>query len=207
VSSPPRGLDERGLAPSWQEQFERWYEETVRAGLYEPDAMVLASADSEGRPSARTVLLKGFDERGFVFFTNLASRKGSELAQNPSAALLFPWYQLGRQVIVAGEVSGLEAQAADEYFATRAYGSQIGAYASRQSSVISGRDALERERERMEARHPRERPVPRPPWWGGLRLAPDSVEFWQGRPDRLHDRLRYRRRENAEEWLIERLSP
>ncbi len=210
ASEPPaeRGLLERDLAPTWLEQFERWLGESQRSGMREPDAMVLASADSQARPSARSVLLKGCDERGFVFFTNLESRKGRELAQNPHAALVFPWYQLERQVLVTGEISELEPQASDAYFASRGYGSRISAYASRQSSVIPNRASLEDSRERMQARFPAERDVPRPAWWGGLRLEPDSVEFWQGRPNRLHDRLRYRRSaREPDTWVIERLAP
>ena len=176
--------------------------------MREPDAMVLASADSQARPSARSVLLKGCDERGFVFFTNLDSRKGRELAQNPHAALVFPWFQLERQVLVTGEVSELEPQASDAYFQSRGYGSRISAYASRQSRVIPDRASLEHARALMEERFPAEQVVPRPAWWGGLRLAPDGVEFWQGRPDRLHDRLRYRRSaSDADSWVLERLAP
>jgi pyridoxamine 5'-phosphate oxidase len=168
--------------------------------------MVLASADGDGLPSLRTVLLKGLDERGFVFFTNLRSRKATELARNPHGALLFPWYELERQVIVTGEVAEIEPDASDRYFASRAYGSQIGARASAQSSVIPDRASLDDARARLEASFPADGTVPRPPWWGGLRLAPSSVEFWQGRRNRLHDRLRYRR-DQGDRWLIERLAP
>jgi len=200
-----RPLCETDLAPTWLEQFEQWLEQSRQAGVAEADAMVLATADGAARPSARSVLLKGCDERGFVFFTNLASRKGAELEHNPHAALVFPWYAISRQVLVEGEVSALEADASDRYFASRPYGSRIAAYASRQSSVIADRGALERAQAEAQARFPPDGPLPRPPWWGGLRLAPSSVEFWQGRRDRLHDRLRYRR--DGGGWLIERLSP
>jgi len=203
-----RPLREDELAPTWLEQFERWLGEATRDGIYEPEAMVLATADADARPSARTVLLKGCDEQGFVFFTNLHSRKGRELESNPHAALVFPWHAVHRQVLVTGAVSQIEPDRSDAYFASRAYGSRIGARASRQSSVIAGRAVLEDARTQAERRFPPDRPVPRPPWWGGLLLVPESVEFWQGRRDRLHDRLRYRRpAQGAGPWLIERLSP
>lgn len=216
-SGPPAGpperrpedspLEEGQLAPTWVEQFQRWLADSRQAGIVEPEAMVLATADAAAHPSARTVLLKGCDEEGFVFFTNLGSPKALELADNPSAALVFPWYPLRRQVIVTGAVAPIEARASDAYFASRAYGSQIGAYASRQSGVIAGRGVLDHARAAAEAAFPAGKAVPRPVWWGGLRLAPDSVEFWQGRPDRLHDRLRFRRPARDGDWIVERLSP
>src|SRR5688572_21444959 len=160
--------------------------------------MTLATATPDGAPSARTVLLKGVDERGFVFYTNYESRKGRELAANPRAALVFHWPQTPRrQVSVCGSVERLSARESDEYFRTRPFGSRIGAWASRQSEVIAGREGLEAEHAEGE--------VPRPPWWGGYVLRTDIVEFWQNRPNRLHDRLRYRRSDG--EWVLERLSP
>jgi len=152
------------------------------------------------------VLLKGVDERGFEFFTNLDSRKGRELAANPQASLLFPWYPLRRQVIVTGAVVAVSVERADEYFASRAHRSQLGALASRQSSVIADRGVLERALAELEQRYPPQEPVPRPERWSGFRVEPETVEFWQGRRDRLHDRLRFRR-EPAGEWVVERLSP
>ncbi|HEY0516553.1 MAG TPA: pyridoxamine 5'-phosphate oxidase [Solirubrobacteraceae bacterium] len=199
------GLEERDLAPSWLEQFEAWWRDVEAAGVPEPQAMVLGTVGADGQPSARSVLLKGVDERGFEFFTNLQSRKGGELAANPRASLVFPWYALRRQVTVAGTVTAVEQQRADEYFASRAYGSKLGALVSRQSSVISSREPLERERAELERRYPPGADVPRPAHWGGFRLVPSEVEFWQGRRDRLHDRLRYRR--SGERWVLERLSP
>jgi pyridoxamine 5'-phosphate oxidase len=197
------GLDEDHVAPTWLEQLRVWLGEA--AELLEPNAMVLGTAGADGRPSARTVLLKGLDERGLVFYTNLDSRKGRDLRANPYASLLFPWVELQRQVALAGRVEEVGPGESDAYFATRPYGSQIGALASPQSEVIAGRDVLERARDELLARHPEGGPVPRPPHWGGLRLVPDEVEFWQGRPDRLHDRLRYRR--DGERWVVERLAP
>jgi pyridoxamine 5'-phosphate oxidase len=201
-----RTLDEEDLASDWLTQFESWRAEVDEALFAEPDAMVLATATPDGQPSARTVLLKGIDERGFEFFTNLDSRKGQELAANPRASLLFPWYALRRQVIAIGSVVTLGGERADEYFASRAYRSRLGALASRQSSVIDGREVLERALADAERRYPPDGPVPRPERWGGFRVVPASVEFWQGRRDRLHDRLRYRR-EGAGDWVVERLSP
>jgi pyridoxamine 5'-phosphate oxidase len=200
-----RGLDERDLASGWLEQFEGWFEEAAAAGMFEPQAMVLATADGDGQPSARTVLLKGFDERGFEFFTNLDSRKGRELAANPRASLVFPWYGLRRQVVVVGSASALGEERADAYFASRPYGSRVSALASEQSSVIASRAALEEERAQLERRYPSAGEVPRPPRWSGFRVAPETVEFWQGRRDRLHDRLRFRR--SGELWTVERLAP
>jgi pyridoxamine 5'-phosphate oxidase len=173
--------------------------------MFEPQAMVLATADGDGQPSARTVLLKGFDEHGFEFFTNLDSRKGRELAVNPRASLVFPWYSLRRQVVVVGSVSALEDERADAYFASRPYGSRVSALASEQSSVIPSRAALEEQRAELERRYPSAGEVPRPPRWSGFRVAPETVEFWQGRRDRLHDRLRFRR--SGELWSVERLAP
>jgi pyridoxamine 5'-phosphate oxidase len=151
------------------------------------------------------VLLKGLDDRGFEFFTNLDSRKGRELAENPRASLVFPWYALRRQVVVLGTVGQVEDERSDLYFATRPYGSQIGALASSQSSVIGSRAVLEEAKAQLEARYPPSGEVPRPARWGGFRVAPETVEFWQGRRDRLHDRLRFRRA--GEVWTIERLAP
>ncbi len=165
--------------------------------------MVLATADAAGRPSARTVLLKGYDVRGFVFFTNYESRKGRELAANPAASLVFPWYPLHRQVLVCGPVERTSRAETEDYFAIRPRGAQLGAWASAQSRPIPDRSTLEAAWEAAELRFPQE--VPAPPHWGGYRLAPTSVEFWQGRISRLHDRLRYRL--NGDTWIVERLSP
>src|SRR3954462_1180411 len=197
------GLSEDDLAATWLRQFEHWLADAVAAGIGEPNAMVLATADERGRPSARTVLLKGVDDGGFVLFTNRDSRKGRELAETPRATLLFPWHDLQRQVIAEGAVEALTPAEDDAYFATRPHGSQIGALASPQSQVIPSRVELERAFADAAERHPG--PVPRPERWGGLRLRPDAVEFWQGRPDRLHDRLRFRREDGA--WRVERLAP
>jgi pyridoxamine 5'-phosphate oxidase len=165
--------------------------------------MVLATASADCRPSARTVLLKGVDERGFVLYTNLESRKGRDALANPTAALVFDWIELGRQVVVTGSVERVADAEADEYFASRPRGSQIGAHASRQSSVIASREELDESCAAASDRYPGE--VPRPPDWGGLRVAPETVEFWAGRPNRLHDRLRFRRA--GGDWVVERLAP
>lgn len=195
------GLSESDLAPTWLEQFDRWYADA--ADLREPNAMVLSTATPEGVPSARTVLLKGVDERGFVLFTNHTSRKGRELAANPRAALVFPWVELERQVLVSGTVEQVSAAETEEYFRSRPRGSQIGAWASRQSTVVT-RQELEARQAALEERFAGGE-VPVPGFWGGWRVVPLSVEFWQGRPSRLHDRLRYRLADGA--WVVERLSP
>jgi pyridoxamine 5'-phosphate oxidase len=199
------GLSETDCAADPFSQFQLWLAEAVEAGLTEPNAMVLGTVGADRRPSARTVLLKGVDDRGFVFFTNYASRKGRELAAYPVASLLFPWYDLERQVAVSGEVSKVDLAETHAYFRSRPRGSQLGAWASRQSAVIGGRAGLEDRYAELAARWPREVPVP--DFWGGLRVVPDSVEFWQGRPSRLHDRLRYVRAEPGQGWCLERLSP
>jgi pyridoxamine 5'-phosphate oxidase len=198
------GLAETDLAPTWWEQFAAWFAEAV-AALPEPNAMVVATATDDGRPSARTVLLKDVSEQGLTFFTNLDSRKGREAAGNPRAALVFPWFALQRQVVIDGDLEEIEPAAADAYFATRERGSQLGAQASQQSAVIAGRDVLDEAYARAAEKWPEGQPVPRPERWGGLRVVPHAVEFWQGRPDRLHDRLRYRREGGA--WRVERLAP
>jgi pyridoxamine 5'-phosphate oxidase len=197
------GLSEGELAEDWPTQFGRWLAEAVAAGLAEPNAMVLATADDEGRPSARTVLLKGYDVRGFVFFTNYESRKGRELTANPYASVVFPWYPLHRQVIVCGPVERTSRAETEDYFAIRPRGAQLGAWASAQSERIPDRAALEQAWAAAERRFPGD--VPAPPHWGGYRLAPTSVEFWQGQISRLHDRLRYRLA--GQSWVVERLSP
>jgi pyridoxamine 5'-phosphate oxidase len=186
-------------------QFKRWYEEARAAGLELPDAMTLATATPDGTPSARMVLLKGVDERGFLFYTNYESRKGRELADNPRAALVFHWPQSPRrQVLVNGRVEKLADEESAAYFHTRPRGSRLAAVASRQSEVIPDREALERAFAELDTEHTGD-DVPRPPWWGGYVLRPDTIEFWQNRPNRLHDRLRYRR--ERERWVLERLSP
>jgi pyridoxamine 5'-phosphate oxidase len=185
-------------------QFGDWFEQAARAGVRMPEAAAVATASADGAPSARMVLVKGFDERGFTFFSNYESRKGTELAENPRAALLFYWDPMGKQVRIEGPVERTSAQESAEYVRTRPRGSQLSALASPQSRPVAGRDVLERRVAELESRHPGdELPVPR--WWGGYRLVPQSFEFWQHRDDRLHDRLRYTRRDG--EWTIERLAP
>jgi pyridoxamine 5'-phosphate oxidase len=200
-----RGLSESDLDPDPFQQFRAWYEEAVAAGLMEPNAMTLATATRDGRPSARMVLLKGFDADGFRFYTNYESRKGHELAENPWAALVLFWVELERQVRIEGRVMQSPPQESDAYFQSRPLGSQLGAWASHQSQVIPNREALERRMADLEAEYTGQS-APRPPYWGGYRVVPSVIEFWQGRPNRLHDRLRYQRRDDGT-WLIERLSP
>jgi len=185
--------------------WERWLEEAVKGGIREPNAVVVATADAAGRPSTRTVLLKGADRRGFVFYTNYESRKGAELAANPNASLLFPWHDLERQVIVNGAVEKATPEETEAYFHVRPLGNQVGAWASAQSTVLSGRQELERHVEARMAEF-RGKVVPVPPFWGGYRVVPATIEFWQGRPSRLHDRLRYSRQPDGT-WKRERLSP
>ena len=197
------GLDERDLAADWLTQLRHWLAEAEDGGVLEPNAMILTTATPEGAPSARTVLLKGLDERGLVFFTGYDSRKGRELRGNPRAALVFPWVELQRQVVIEGPVERVDEADSDAYWASRPRGSQLGALASPQSQPIASRADLEQARDALAAEHPDE--VPRPERWGGFRVAPDAVEFWQGRADRLHDRLRYRREDG--EWRVERLAP
>jgi pyridoxamine 5'-phosphate oxidase len=200
----PTRLSERTFHLNPIQQFRRWFRAVRRAGLAEPNAMTLATSTADGHPSARMVLLKGIDERGFLFFTNYESRKGRELAANPHAALVFYWREVNRQVRVAGRVSKLPAAESDAYFATRPPGSRIAALASRQSSVIASRAVLETRFAELKAGYPNDGP-PRPINWGGYCVHPDEIEFWQQGPNRLHDRLRYRKIRGA--WILERLSP
>lgn len=199
-----KGLTEEDLAADWVTQFAQWLADAVAAELPEPNAMVVGTADSEGRPSARTVLLKGYDERGLVFYTNYESRKGSESRVNPYASLVFPWFAMHRQVVVAGSVAPVDRAETEAYFATRPRDAQLGAWASPQSRVVADRAALDELLRATGERFPDE--VPPPPHWGGLRVTPHTVEFWQGRTGRLHDRLRYRRTDEGV-WMIERLAP
>jgi pyridoxamine 5'-phosphate oxidase len=185
--------------------FRAWMHDAVRAGLHEPNAFVLATAGVDGMPDSRIVLLKGLDERGFVFFTNYSSRKGEELAANPRAALLFPWHPLERQVRVEGTVGRLSVEENDVYFASRPRAAQIGAWASPQSQVVHDRAELDRRYDVVAARFGDEGEIPRPDHWGGYCVEPGTVEFWQGRIGRMHDRLRYRRGDAG--WVTERLAP
>ena len=204
-------LLESDLAADWTTQFTAWFADAAAFGLPEPNAMIVATAaapDAGGiaRPSARTVLLKGYDARGFVFYTNYRSRKGSELVENPAASLVFPWFPMQRQVIVSGGVEKVPRAETEAYFATRPRGSQLGAWASPQSQVLPNRAAVDAGLAAAIERFGADGPVPAPPHWGGLRVVPDAVEFWQGRSNRLHDRLRYRRLP-GEAWVVERLAP
>lgn len=184
-------------------QFARWFADAAGLGHVEANAMTLATVDGRGRPSARIVLLKEFDERGLVWYTNYDSRKGRELAANPNAALLFHWQPLERQVRVEGVVEPVSAAESDAYFAVRPLGSRLGAWASPQSEPVDSREALAQAYDEAAARHGQN--PPRPQHWGGFRLVPEAWEFWQGRPSRLHDRIRYRR--DAGQWVRQRLAP
>ncbi|HEY7223123.1 MAG TPA: pyridoxamine 5'-phosphate oxidase [Micromonosporaceae bacterium] len=202
---PGGGLTEDGLAGTWLEQFRRWFAEAAAAAtIVEPNAMVVATATSAGEPSARTVLLKGVDERGFVFFTNYGSRKATELRANPRASLVFGWYPIGRQVIVGGTVERVDRAETESYFASRPREAQLGAWASPQSRPVT-REQLDTALAEERRRYPEGTPVPAPPHWGGLLVRPLTVEFWQGRPGRLHDRLRFRW--DRDVWIVERLAP
>lgn len=201
------GLDERDLDPSPTVQLDKWLHEAIAAQHPEPTAMTLATASPAGEPAARVVLLKGLDERGLVFFTSYESDKGRQLAENPRASASFFWVMLERQVRVIGTVAKVSREESEAYFRSRPRESQLGAWASKQSTVMSGRSDLETRLEEMRARFG-DGEIPCPPDWGGFRVVPDHVEFWQGRPSRLHDRLRYTRTRNGEaSWTIERLSP
>ena len=185
-------------------QFGVWFEQACASGIHEPNAMSLATAGSDGRPVARTVLLKQYDERGFVFFTNLESRKARHLAENPHAALLFPWVALERQILITGRVERVSVAEAAAYFVTRPVGSQLAAWASPQSTVLSSRGLLEAKWEEMKRKFA-DGKIPLPSFWGGYRVLPDLFEFWQGRSSRMHDRFQYTRTDGA--WVIERLAP
>jgi pyridoxamine 5'-phosphate oxidase len=199
------GLTEDILADDPVTQFSRWLADAVEAQLPEPNAMVLATTSPGGQPRARTVLLKGHGASGFAFYTNRSSVKGRQLAANPRACLLFPWYALYRQVIIEGTVTAMSEADSEPYFHSRPRGSQLGAWASRQSAVIGSRSEIDRRYAELDRRWPPGTTVPMPDFWGGYLLAPETMEFWQGRANRLHDRLRYRR--SPGRWVVERLSP
>jgi pyridoxamine 5'-phosphate oxidase len=200
-------MDERDLAPDPLSQFDTWFADAVAAELPEPNAMILATVTADGTPTLRTVLLKGYGPEDFRFFTNHGSRKARAIAENPRVSLLFPWHPVRRQVIIEGTAERLSREASAAYFRTRPHGSQLGAWASEHQSAVITREELEQRYAELARRWPDE--VPLPDFWGGYRVVPTSVEFWQGRPDRLHDRLRYRRvhADEPDKWVVERLSP
>lgn len=204
LSYTAAGLLESDIDPDPFRQFELWMNQAIAMGLLEPNAMTLATTDASGQPNARTVLLKGFDASGFVFYTNYQSRKGREITGNPKVALLFYWGPLERQVRILGKASRVSEEESDAYFESRPIGHQVGAWASNQSDVLSGREAIEESLAAMAKRF-EPGPVPRPQYWGGFRVEPHTIEFWQGRANRLHDRLEYAR--DGEAWTLRRLSP
>lgn len=199
------GLERTDLAEDPFQQFEQWFKNAEHADIQDPTAMILATAGEKGCPAARTVLLKGFDTDGFVFFTNYQSRKGRHLAENPQASLLFSWTSLERQIEIRGTVTRVTPEETEEYFYTRPIGSQVGAWASAQSSILASRNTLEEKAKELMGKY-RGQTVPVPPFWGGYRVRPESIEFWQGRPSRLHDRFLYTRQADGT-WQINRLSP
>lgn len=199
------GLSETDLNPDPILQFEQWSQDATDAGVFEPGAACLATASRQGKPSARMVLLKGVEERGFIFFTNYGSPKARDLADNPRAALVLAWVELARQVRVSGSVERISREASARYFESRPAGSRLSAWASHQSQVIEDRRVLEERMQGFQARFG-DGDIPLPPFWGGYCLSPDQIEFWQGRPDRLNDRLRYRRQAESQ-WVVERLEP
>lgn len=199
------GLDERDLDTNPFKQFERWFQEAIEAKIDLPDALTLATATKDGIPSARIVLLRGLDERGFVFYTDYESQKGQELAENPNAALVFYWRELDRQVRITGQVSKVSRENSNNYFQSRPVDSRLAALASRQSEVIPNRRVLEERFKQLAAQYQDEE-IPLPSDWGGYRLSPNVIEFWSGRPSRLHDRLRYTRQPD-DGWRLERISP
>jgi pyridoxamine 5'-phosphate oxidase len=200
-----QGLSEMDVHPNPFEQFKIWFDQALAAQLPEPNAMTIATATLDGKPSARIVLLKDYDERGFVFYTNYDSHKGQQLVKNPWGAIAFWWAELERQVRIQGRVEQVSAAESDAYFHSRPKGSQLGAWASNQSQVIDSREALEQRLQQLKEEY-ENKEIPRPPHWGGFRVIPTEMEFWQGRPNRLHDRLVYQRGEDGN-WLIQRLSP
>lgn len=198
------GLDQTDVLSDPFAQFRQWFDAALAAGVHEPNAMHLATIGPDDRPQGRIVLVKGIDADGFTFYTNYTSEKGRALAANPVAALTFFWPELERQIRIEGRVAQVTEAESDAYFNSRPRGSQLGAWVSHQSEVIAGRAVLDAQQQSLEARF-NDQPVPRPPFWGGYRVIPDRIEFWQGRPSRLHDRIRYRL--EAGTWLIERVSP
>jgi pyridoxamine 5'-phosphate oxidase len=199
------GLRRRDLDPDPINQFDVWFTAAVKAGIHDANAMALATATLDGKPSARVVLLKDFDESGFVFYTNYASEKGRQLEKNPRAALVLYWMEVERQIRIEGRVKKTSRKESEQYFHTRLAGAQLGAWASRQSEVIDARRVLDARLEEMKQRFAQGE-IPLPPHWGGYRLKPERIEFWQGRPDRLHDRFRYTRKADGS-WQIDRLAP
>jgi pyridoxamine 5'-phosphate oxidase len=200
-----QGLSEIDIDPNPFIQFRKWFDQACSAKVPEPNAMTLATANPDGKPSARMVLLKDFDERGFVFFTNYNSQKGQELAENPQAALVFWWAELERQVRISGHVEKISENESDEYFYSRPFNSRLGAWVSNQSEIIPNREILEQSMQELQTKY-QNQDVKRPPQWGGLRVIAMEIEFWQGRPSRLHDRLRYTCMD-TNTWKTERLSP
>ncbi|GAB4021265.1 pyridoxamine 5'-phosphate oxidase [Spirosoma migulaei] len=198
------GLDTADVAPDPITQFRQWFDAALQAGVPEPNAMHLSTVTAEGRPDGRIVLLKDVSNEGFAFYTNYESRKGRELTQHPFATLTFFYPELERQIRIEGVVEKVRPEESDAYFSSRPRGSQIGAWVSHQSNVIDSRDVLEDRQRELEAQFAH-KPVPRPPYWGGFRVLPDAIEFWQGRPSRLHDRIRYKIVDGN--WQIERLAP
>jgi pyridoxamine 5'-phosphate oxidase len=198
------GLDKSDVMPNPVEQFRAWFEAAVEAGVPEPNAMHVSTVSADGRPDGRIVLIKDVSEGGFVFYTNYESRKGRELTERPVAALTFFYPELERQIRIEGQVEKVSAEESDAYFNSRPRASQIGAWVSNQSRVVDSREVLENRQRELEIQFDGQT-VPRPPHWGGFRVVPDALEFWQGRPSRLHDRIRYRK--EGEQWIIERLSP